>query len=57
MRTVKAPEFKEQVDKFADIARTEPITVTVAGKPSIVLLSADYYDRLRGFEQGNRVKE
>ena len=50
MRTVKASEFTKNADKVADMARNEPVTVTVGGKPSVVIISADYFDRLRVFE-------
>lgn len=50
MRIVKAPEFRKQADKFANLARKEPVTITVAGKRSVVLVPAEYYDRLKSFE-------
>ena len=50
MPTVKATEFQRRVGEFSDIARREPVTVTRHGRPSLVLLSAEDYGRLKEIE-------
>ena len=50
MPTITASEFQKRVGEFSDIARREPVTVTRHGRPSLVLLSAEDYERLRQIE-------
>jgi prevent-host-death family protein len=51
MPVTSASEFQKRVGEFSDIARREPVTVTRHGRPSLVLLSAEDYARLRDIEQ------
>ena len=51
MPTIPATEFQKRVGEFSDIARREPVTVTRHGRPSLVLMSAEDYARLRRIEQ------
>jgi prevent-host-death family protein len=51
MPVINASEFQRRVGEFSDIARREPVTVTRHGRPSLVLLSAEDYERLRQIEQ------
>ena len=51
MPVINAREFQKRVGEFSDIARREPVTVTHHGRPSLVLLSAEGYERLRQIEQ------
>lgn len=51
MPTVKASEFQKRVGEYSDIARREPVTVTRHGRASLVLLSAEDYDRLKQIEE------
>lgn len=51
MRTVSRGDFRHHVDELSDIARSEPVLVTEDGQPSLVLLSAEDYERLRLVEQ------
>ncbi len=53
MRTTSATEFQKCVGEFSDIARREPVTVTRHGRPSLVLLSAEDYHRLKQIEERN----
>jgi prevent-host-death family protein len=46
-----ASEFQKRVGEFSDIARREPVTVTRHGRPSLVLMAAEDYERLRQIEQ------
>jgi prevent-host-death family protein len=49
--TIKASEFQRRVGEFSDIARREPVTVTRHGRASLVLLSAEDYERLKQIEE------
>jgi len=51
MPTINASEFQKRVGKFTDIARREPVTVTRHGRPSVVLLSAEDYERMKQIEE------
>jgi prevent-host-death family protein len=51
MPTTSATEFQKHVGEFSDIARREPVTVTRHGRPSLVLLSAEDYRRLKQIEE------
>lgn len=50
MTTTTATDFQKRVGEFADIARREPVTVTRHGRPSLVLLAAEDYRRLKEIE-------
>jgi prevent-host-death family protein len=50
MPTTSATDFQKRVGEFSDIARREPVTVTRHGRPSLVLLSAEDYQRLKQIE-------
>jgi prevent-host-death family protein len=50
MPTIKASEFQKRVGEFSDIARREPVTVTRHGRASLVLISAEDYERLKQIE-------
>jgi len=51
MATTSATNFQKRVGEFSDIARREPVTVTRHGRPSLVLLSAEDYRRLKQIEE------
>ena len=51
MPTISASNFQKRIGEFSDIARREPVTVTRHGRPSLVLTSAEDYERLRQIEQ------
>ena len=51
MLTVNASEFQKRVGEFTDIARREPVTVTRHGRPSVVVLSAEDYERMKQIEE------
>jgi prevent-host-death family protein len=51
MQTVNASEFQKRMGEFSDIARREPVAITRHGRASLVLLSAEDYDRLKRFEE------
>ena len=51
MLTINASEFQKRVGEFTDIARREPVTVTRHGRPSVVVLSAEDYERMKQIEE------
>lgn len=51
MAIISASEFQKHVGEFSDIARREPVTVTRHGRASLVLMSAEDYQRLREIEE------
>jgi prevent-host-death family protein len=51
MPTTSASIFQKRVGEFSDIARREPVTVTRHGRPSLVLLYAEDYERLKQIER------
>lgn len=51
MPKTSATEFQKRVGEFSDIARREPVTVTRHGRASLVLLSAEDYQRLKQIEE------
>jgi prevent-host-death family protein len=51
MPVINASEFQRRLGEFSDIARREPVTVTRHGRASLVLLSAEDYERLRRIEE------
>jgi prevent-host-death family protein len=51
MAIISASDFQKRVGEFSDLARREPVTVTRHGRPSLVLLSAEDYERLKQIER------
>ena len=51
MLTINASEFQKRVGEFTDIARREAVTVTRHGRPSVVVLSAEDYERMKQIEE------
>jgi prevent-host-death family protein len=51
MPTVTAAELQKNFGHFRERAQAEPVFVTSYGKPSVVLLSAAEYDRLRELDR------
>ncbi|MFU8833365.1 MAG: type II toxin-antitoxin system Phd/YefM family antitoxin [Wenzhouxiangella sp.] len=45
MKTFTALEAKNRFGQVIDAAQREPVTVTRQGRPSVVILSADEYQR------------
>jgi len=50
MTTINASDFQKRLGEFTDMARREPVTITRHGRPSLVLLAAEDYERLRSIE-------
>jgi prevent-host-death family protein len=51
MTVINANEFQKRIGAFVESARREPVTVTDHGRPSLVLIAAEDYGRLRQIEQ------
>ena len=51
MTIINASEFQKRLGEFSSIARREPVTITRHGRPTLVLLAAEDYERLRRFEE------
>ena len=51
MPVTNATDFQRRIGEFSDIARRNPVTVTRHGRPSLVLLSAEDYRRLKQIEE------
>jgi PHD/YefM family antitoxin component YafN of YafNO toxin-antitoxin module len=51
MTTVDAKAFEEHLREFVDIAGREPVTITRPAQASLVLLSAENYERPREIEE------
>ena len=47
MKTVSALDAKNRLGELLDAAQRQPITVTRNGRPSVVVVSAESYDRRR----------
>jgi prevent-host-death family protein len=51
MTTINASDFQKRLGEFTDLARREPVMITRHGRPSLVLLAAEDYERLRVIEE------
>ena len=47
MRTLSAKEAKYGFGRLIDLARAEPVTVAKHGRPVVVVLSVEEYERLK----------
>ena len=45
--TVTSAEFQKQFGRYKEIAQREPVSITNHGRASLVLLSAQEYERLK----------
>lgn len=50
MTTVTAAEIQKNFGKFSELALREAVSITRQGRKSLVLLSADEYERLKSFD-------
>ena len=51
MTRTSASDFQKRLGEFTDLARREPVMITRHGRPSLVLLAAEDYERLRSIEE------
>lgn len=47
MAKISAAEFQKHFGKYRDLAQREPVAVTSYGRESVVLISAEEYERFR----------
>lgn len=50
MRTFTAADAKNQFGELVDAARVEPVAVTKYGRPFVVVLAVEEFERLRALE-------
>lgn len=50
MQSVSARDAKYGFGRLIDMARAAPVTVEKHGRPVVVVLSVEEYDRLKGIE-------
>ena len=51
MRTFTSADAKNQFGELVDSARVAPVAVTKYGRPFVVVLAVEEFDRLRALEQ------
>jgi prevent-host-death family protein len=54
MHTLSAKDAKYGFGRLIDLARTEPVAVAKHGRPVVVVMAIEEYDRLKGIEVGQR---
>lgn len=52
MRTLNAKDAKYGFGRLIDLARVEPVAVAKHGRPVVVVMAVEEYDRLRDIERG-----
>ncbi len=55
METVSTVEFMRHFGRYHDEAKKHPITLTKHGRPSVVVLPVELYEKLRGHADPRRV--
>ena len=50
MVTITAAELQKSFGRYRDIAQREPVSVTHHGRESVVVMSADEYNRLKSLD-------
>ena len=55
MHTLSAKDAKYGFGRLIDLARTEPVAVAKHGRPVVVVMAIEEYDRLKGIEVGKKV--
>ena len=53
MQTLSAKEAKNGFGRLIDLARAEPLAVTKHGRPVVVVLSVEEYERLKTLESAS----
>ena len=53
MQTLSAKDAKYGFGRLIDLARAAPITVTKHGRPVVVVLSVEEYERLKALESAS----
>ena len=55
MQTLSAKDAKYGFGRLIDLARAEPIAVTKHGRPVVVVLSVEEYERLKALESAGKM--
>jgi len=55
MNTVSTVEFMRHFGRYHDEARKHPITLTKHGRPSVVVMPVELYEKLKGHADPRRV--
>jgi len=50
MPRVSAAQFQKQFGAYSEAAQREPVTITKHGRDSLVLMSAEAYERFKAFD-------
>ena len=53
MKTLSAKDAKYGFGRLIDLARAEPVTVAKHGRPVVVVMAVDEYERLKCFKTGH----
>ena len=53
MKTLSAKDAKYGFGRLIDLARTEPVAVAKHGRPVVVVMAVEEYERLKVFETGH----
>lgn len=53
MQTLSAKDAKYGFGRLIDLARAQPLAVAKHGRPVVVVMAIEEYDRLKGIELGH----
>ena len=53
MKTLSAKDAKYGFGRLIDLARAEPVAVAKHGRPVVVVMAVEKYERLKVFETGH----
>ena len=56
MKTVTAADLQKQFGKYRDMALGEPVSITHHGRESLVMLSAEEYERLKKMDKDRQAE-
>jgi len=54
MVTITAADLAKQFGKYRDLALREPVSITHHGRQTLVMLSAEEYERLKSMEKNRQ---
>ena len=55
MKSLSAREAKYGFGRLIDLARTEPVTVAKHGRPVVVVMAVEEFERLKALDYPSRV--
>lgn len=53
MQTLSAKDAKDGFGRLIDLARAEPVAVAKHGRPVVMVMAIEEYERLKGIELGH----